>query len=1023
MPSLSAAKKIIALTLVLILFCLSGGWLLYQQNYDSLKSQHLQQLDYQESQLRDSLFYESLKMQRLLLQLKLLLLESGDLSAGSEPQRDRVEEVFRQLLRGSDALASQVRWLDAEGQERMRVNRFQEAGGWQLRSAEYLQDKSARPYYLQALKLKADRIYVSDLDLNIEQGRIQRPLEPTIRLAMATTARDHMTSGVLIINFNLAPLFEQLRSQLGTSADLQLVDEEGYWLFHNLLPGLAWRQLNPRNHLANWDKISSRQLALVLQSGGGEAMRMGDNYQRIQKLQLFQGLAGSHPWATISALTPRLLNDMALQALHRVLPVYLLMLAVVSTLLVLLCRAEASQARLQHQLREQLEELRRVSRFKTDFLANMSDDINSPISSLIKKIDLLWQTDLASSQRRCLSEIRKHSSAVSQVVADILDLSRMEDGKLVLQPRSFSLVKLLEECLFGQRALADSRNLNLHLQLGPDIDDRFFGDRQRLSQIINNLLENAVRHTVRGYVVLAVDQISEGREYNTLRFSVIDTGTGLDQQQVERLRADVKNLQPSWQRSEGDIGLGLVICNLLLPLMGSRLQVDSAPGEGCCFSFELAMEKRQSGSTHSPLELRPLTGGRVLVVGVDEMVQISLRQIFTHWRIRAHFISQYRPALDLLENSAQDSEDCHCVLLDYRCIRDQGIESVDELQKRVSAGSKRAPLIVVMAPEGEIDNYRNSEFQRRAIRTLVMPVTPTPLAEALSAAAGSESPRDLAHYEQEPFQLSPSPGTRYQYRVLLAEDNQTDQIVAREILERFGIEVEVVDNGARAVEILRREPFDLVFMDLQMPIMDGVQATRLIREFRPVGQLPILALTAATRQEDLQAAESAGMDGCLNKPINVNLLRKTLLRFLSGAQKVGFQFSVSREQARMTAQSGTSAAPLARFLNDDQFDLQQSILSTLGEKLYLQAVAAFCADMEPNLQQWNASADDWTRARKASVAHQLKGCAGGIGALDLEREAKLADLALKQDEAYDFGRLMRLLDRVLQTARASRSAA
>lgn len=1008
MEKLSSLQKVAALTLALIAFCLLSGLLLYNQRYEREHNFRLQQLEQREDALIESLSREAAQMQQFLLLLKLRLLESSALTGERALQRSRVEEVFIDALQGREqSLVSQVRWLDSSGMERMRVNRNRVDGQWRIAAAEQLQDKSDRYYFRALRRLGVNQVFVSPLDLNTEEGVVVRPLQPTLRLAMPTRTQEGLHDGALVVNFNLASLLDRLYAETPEQLLLQVVDGDGHWLFNSIHPDWVWRQLNPAKTLLTTAPEYYARLQALLLSDGPRAPREGEEQGRLRRLELFPGLAGSEPWAVLSALTPELRDAMALSALRQTLPALLALLLLTAVLVLYFCRTEAREARLRRELLRKMQESDRAARFKSTFLANMGHEIRTPLTSIMGVLDLLRQVDLSDETRHYLQRVRKSARMLLQIVGDILDLSKLEGGNLQLQPQPFSLIDLLEDSLGLFSSSVAHKGIQLHLQLGEGLHEYLYADAPRLAQVLNNLLEGAINHTQRGRVQLAVEVSSERDYAMTLRFTVTDSGEGLTEEDLVRLSRPYDDAVPGTERSQAGSGLGLTICHLLLRQMGSHLQIESRPGEGSRFSFELTLEKRQRNYP-GLLELRPAQQGSVLVIDPDPDLHQALGSLFQYWQVPATMVAGSVEALEWLDLNRAASL-CRLVLVDRSVLRDRGLALFDELNKRAAAAGQ--PLqVAVMADESELADFQSDASRRRGLLTLAKPVMPSAVARLLGFPR-PEVELDQREPEEAPFWLR-AQNTKVAYNVLLVEDNHTNQLVISELLQRFGLEVETADNGAEALVLLHRRAFDLVFMDIQMPVMDGLQATREIRRHFSSAELPVVALSAAIQAEDVRAAEGVGMNAHMSKPVEVARLREVLLRFLPEATRVS-----SDPRGRGTVVSLrpelSERRSMAHFRGDPDFNLSQSIAESVGESVYLRAVEAFRAEMEPLLVSWKVEPDSWTQPRKAALAHQLKGAAGGIGAVALEHEALAADAAFKAGQDYDFQVLMGHLERVI----------
>jgi CheY-like chemotaxis protein len=528
-------------------------------------------------------------------------------------------------------------------------------------------------------------------------------------------------------------------------------------------------------------------------------------------------------------------------------------------------------------LRLARDEARAADQAKGLFLANMSHEIRTPMNAVIGLTAMVLQTKLDETQRDYLGKVQTSSKALLTLLNDILDYSKIEAGKVVLEAEEFSPEETIENVgnLFSARV--EEAGLDLLFEIDRHMPPRLVGDALRLTQVLNNLVGNAIKFTSVGEVVIGARMLSRVDDQVELAFSVRDTGIGVTPEQAERLFNVFQQAERSTARKYGGTGLGLAICKRLVELMGGHIEVAPAPGGGSIFGFTCKFAVARGAVER--IDLHRIRGMRALVVDAQPTERLILQQMLQSWRFQVGTASFPDDALHKLRR-ADPGAPHELMLLDWKTgdldLLLDARRIVDEHRTRPGV----APLsVIALTSLAARERVAESLKGLPGVEIVAKPVTPSRLFETVvrlqhgeALPAGAGEPR---------FDLTEAMRPLRGARVLLAEDNPVNQQVAMAFLHAGGLAVTLAENGLDAVEWVKKERFDVVLMDMQMPDMDGTQATRLIRKLPRCASLPIIAMTAAAMDSDRQECLAAGMNAHVAKPIDAERLVDTLLEWVS----------------------------------------------------------------------------------------------------------------------------------------------
>jgi len=622
-------------------------------------------------------------------------------------------------------------------------------------------------------------------------------------------------------------------------------------------------------------------------------------------------------------------------------------------------------------LQEQTQKAEEANRAKTDFLSAISHEIRTPMNAILGMADLLWESELNELQRRYVEVFRRACGNLLALVNDILDLSKIESGRFELEQIDFDLSNIIELTMEMMRPKTRAKHLTLNCAIAPGTPTALVGDPLRLQQILANLLGNAVKFTDRGSIGLAVH--SRASEPNRLHFEVTDTGIGIPADKIEGIFQDFTQADRSTSRRFGGTGLGLGICRRLVKRMGGELNVRSTPGEGSTFYFDAVFEASSQDERNRSELIAALTGRRVLIADDNHSDRLIFVEMCNAWGMEAAECDDPDDILPRLKNNQEKHHSFHLVIL--------GQFGQSVCMDAAAAIRKTYPnLPILMTTSSPVAAEQTQVLGLGLASYAVKPVRRPELLRLICKLLSSPPP-----------EAPEAPKISKIIHILIAEDSEDNRFLLQEYLKDGPFKIKFAEDGKQAVEFASSGQFDIILMDMLMPVMDGLLATRLIRETekkRGTTPVPLLALTASARAEDIAHSQAAGCNAHLSKPISRQELLETIKKYAK--QDAGPE---QPEFLPINIPAGLEEAA-KHYIRSRKRELQQ--FGDLIEKA------------------------DFGQIRR--LAHNMKGTGTSYGFPDLTRIGKVMETSAKEENAADLSVALLELSRYVEDAESKLQA-
>ncbi len=683
-----------------------------------------------------------------------------------------------------------------------------------------------------------------------------------------------------------------------------------------------------------------------------------------------------------------------------------------------------------------------ATRLKSEFLANMSHEIRTPMNAIIGMSRLALMTDPSPKQRNYLAKILGAGEHLLGIINDILDFSKIEAGKLALETVPFSLDEMLDHLSTLTAVKTDARKVELVFRVERGVPQKLVGDPLRLGQVLINLTNNAVKFTERGEIVVAVKAVERAADGVVLQFSVSDTGIGMSEEQLARLFQSFNQADNTITRKYGGTGLGLSISRQLVELMGGSMKVTSTPGVGSRFSFTVKLGVGDASAETLASPTAGLQQARVLVVDDSATAREALVEMLGSFGVAAHSASSGEQSLNMLLRGVETGMPYQVVLMDYMMPGWDGVETIH----RIHADPRfAAPPSILMVSACTRETVLQEEGELPLQGFLTKPVGPALLYHSLLQVLRPEIAQPASLQGDRRGVPAEELAKLHGARVLLVEDNANNREVAVDFLETVRVRVDVAVHGGEAVQMVQQGDYDLVLMDVQMQVVDGLTAARQIRAIESLRDLPILAMTAHAMPEDQAKSLQAGMNDHITKPIDPDVLFRAMLKWIDPARLVGRAIPGAPAAGNPPAAAAVAYPPLAGV--DWQYALARA---ERDPAILAKRMRSFCNEYGDGPALLTAALADGDWAQVERLAHNLKSSATYLGALGLAQLSDIVEAGIRdgrperctreaadmakslgiilagfanalqpsaeanESQAADFGRLLRELDAYLR---------
>ncbi len=909
----------------------------------------------------------------------------------------------------SRELYDQVRFIDPNGMEIIRVN-FNYNNPSIIDKPE-LQNKAHRYYFKETIALNRGEIFISPFDLNIEEGKVEYPIKPMIRFGTPVFDRRGRKRGIIILNYlgdrtlNRFRSFSKARESTGL-----LVNSDGYWLKgpeEEIEWGFMFRK--GKDYTITHSFPLGGEIILSHQEGQIETDEGLFTYKTLYPLitlknieknyvtdsRIKSGLARSYYWKCISYIPREVLYSRR----YYWKSVITLLLSLIGVILWIvfwkLSKANLSRNRAENELITAKENAEKANMAKSHFLANMSHEIRTPMNAISGLAQLCMRTELTDKQKDYLNKILRSSRLLLGIINDILDFSKIEAGKLELEENEFNLEDVFNNLSELILQKAEEKGVVMHITISEDVPLLLIGDPLRLGQVLLNLANNAIKFTSQGEITISTQTVFINTNSLVLQFAIKDTGIGMTEEQLTRLFKPFTQADSTTTRKYGGTGLGLTICRQLVQMMGGEISVKSSPGAGSEFSFTAGFRLNQNINGYVlPSEM---VGMRTLVIDDNPVSRILMCRVLELFRLDTAQAGSGEEGIRKLE-AVLDSDPFHLVLIDWDMPGMNGIETSRIIKNNPEFAGR---LKIIMVTGYTDDTVANEAETLGLDGFFIKPINPSLLFNTLMEIFGKDEKRiEVQRNLKFPFkrewrQLRGA-------KILIVEDNEINQQVVREFLEKENIIVETAFNGEEAVNAVKSCDFDGILMDINMPVMDGIEAARQIRDELCLKEIPIIAITANVMKDNLEKYLKSGMNDYISKPIDIEQMFDTLIKWIRPAER----------SVPVYCDKGADCENEYCEIPDsiEGVDISDGLRRVRGNrKLYMKLIFQFMKENRDLVENINQLLEEGKSEESHLLVHTLKSTAGCIGAHGIQRAAGGLESVLKEGKNKNYSEMVEIL--------------